>query len=119
MSIVDLVINGGIAGIDIGVIIILYRQSKFYLKYTPHERDYSFVSKKHLVGRINEEIRRYRELGKWLYKLIPLVLIISLFIVATTIVITRVYVPKTDHAETSQAIMTSQVNIGQEKDGED
>jgi len=81
----EILIQGGIAAVDAFSFFILHKESRFYLTFTPNERDYSFVPQKQLNSRIEAEVKKLRKIGKWLLISSVPVAVTSLIIVGLTI----------------------------------
>ena len=94
-EIIDLVAKGGIAGIDLAAILILCKSTKYYLTHVPDDRKYAFVPKKGINAFVRGETVRLRSLGKGLLIITPIVIVISVAIVAAVIVLIGIYGPKT------------------------
>jgi hypothetical protein len=82
-KLIDMLAQGGIAGVDIFAVAYTFSQCKFYLTTTPKPDDYRFLPHKHRDTKMGEDHARWRHLGRILLLVVmPTVVAISLLLVA-------------------------------------
>lgn len=86
-ELIKLLTTGGMGGIDLGAILLLFRECRFYLTATPKEGDYVSLSKQKRAQRMEEDRKCWRDLGrKYLYLILPIV-VISLVMVGIVVIL--------------------------------